>query len=1091
MTSHSNYPTQAVSAVSPFTSHISRGRKLLPLLAALTVVLVMIGLSSCAGYTTPASVGGKGGGTGGGGSTGDPQAGVLSPSSTTVAFGNVNVGSTGTQSVTVTNTGTAAVNIASAQISGAGFTVMGGNPSASVPVGQSVTVQLQFAPTSRGAASGTLTVTSDASNSPLSVSLSGTGMQPALTISPASLNFSNVLVGQTSTQAVTLTNSGNAGLTMNLATVSGTGFGMSGLSLPTTIAAGANLQFNVTFAPTSTSGSIGSVVFTDNATGSPQTLALTGSAVTSGSSLSSNPGSFNFNSVAVGQSSLQSFTLTNSGNATVTIGAVTASGTGFSASGLSAGGQIAAGASATVTGTFAPTTPGAASGSIVITSNATNPTLTITLSGTATQGGLSATPASINFGSVIDGASASVPVTLTNTGTANIAISGHSITGTGFTLTGWSAPASLTPGQTTTFTVTFAPTTSTSATGSVSITSNAPGSPLAINLSGSGTATQATMTISPSPVAFGNVAVGSNSSQTVTLTNTGNATLNITAATISGTGFATSLTAPQSVNAGAHTTFTVTFAPTAGGSTTGSIQIASTSPGSPATLSLSGTGMQAQAAASPSSVAFSNVAVGSNSSQPITVQNNGNATLTFSKITVAGTGMSIAGLTTSSTIAAGGTLTFNAVFTPTASGAVSGSVQLTTNGTPSTVTINLSGSGTTSQATMTISPSPVPFGNVNVGSSSNQTVTLTNTGNATLNITAATISGTGFTTNLTAPKSVNAGANTQFTVTYAPTTAGSATGSISVTSSASATPATISLSGTGMQAQVSASPTSASFSNVIVGNINSQQITLHNNGNMMLTFSNVAVSGAGMSVTGLTTSSTIAAGGNLAFNAVFAPTGAGAVNGSIQMTTNGAPSSMTINLTGTGMAATQTLSANPASLGFGTQTVNTSSSQTSTLTNTGNSNVTISGLTTTGAGFSASGVTNGTMLTPGQTATLTVTFDPTAAGAVTGASVSVASNAANTPTTVSLSGTGQAATTQHSVTLSWDSSISNGVSGYNVYRSTTSSGFSSTPLNPSPVTTLTYTDSTVTSGDQYFYVVTAVDGSEASSDSNQVSVTIP
>jgi hypothetical protein len=1088
MTSHSNYPTQAVRAVPQFTNHRSRRQKLLPLLAAFTVILAMIGLSSCSGYTTAASIGGTGGG---GGSTGDPQSGVLSPSSTTVAFGNVNVGNSGTQSVTVTNTGTAAVNIASAQISGTGFTVIGGNPSASVPVGQSVTVQLQFAPTTRGAASGTLTVTSDASNSPLSVSLSGTGMQPALTISPASLNFSNVVVGQTSTQTVTLTNSGNAGLTMNLATISGGGFGMSGLSLPATIAAGADLQFNVTFAPTSTSGSTGSVVFTDNATGSPQTLALTGSAVTSGSSLGSNPGSFDFNSVAAGQSSQQSFTLTNSGNATVTIGTVTASGMGFSASGLSAGRQIAAGASATVTGTFAPTTAGAVSGSIVITSNATNPTLTITLSGTGTQGGLSANPASINFGSVIDGASASIPVTLTNSGTANVAISAHSITGTGFTLTGWSAPASMAPGQTTSFTVTFAPTTAGSATGSVSITSNAPGSPLPINLSGSGTATQATMTISPSPVAFGNVAVGSNSSQTVTLTNTGNATLNITAATVSGTGFTTSLTAPKSINAGASTTFTVTFAPTTAGSATGGIQILSNAPGSPATLSLSGTGQQSQAAASPSSVAFSNVTVGSNSSQPITLQNNGNATLTFSKITVAGTGMSITGLTTSSTIAAGGNLSFNAVFAPTAAGTVSGSVQLTTNGTPSTLTINLSGTGVATQPTMTINPSPVAFGNVNAGSNSSQTVTVTNSGNATLSITAATISGSSYTMSLAAPVSVNAGSNTTFSVTYAPTAAGSSTGTIQITSNASATPASISLSGTGMQAQVAASPTSAAFSNVIVGSNGSQSVKLTNNGNATLTFSNITVSGAGMSINGLTTSSTIAAGGNLSFNAVFTPTGAGAVTGSVQLTTNGAPSSLTINLSGTGVAATHTLTANPTSLSFGTQTVNTSSSQTSTLTNTGNSNVTISGLTTTGAGFSASGVTNGTVLTPGQTATLTVTFDPTTAGAVTGASASVASNAANTPTTVSLSGTGQAAATQHSVQLSWNASISTGVSGYNVYRATTSGGYSTTPLNPSPVTTLTYTDLTVTASDQYFYVVTAVDGSEASADSNEISVTIP
>ena len=72
-----------------------------------------------------------------------------------------------------------------------------------------------------------------------------------------------------------------------------------------------------------------------------------------------------------------------------------------------------------------------------------------------------------------------------------------------------------------------------------------------------------------------------------------------------------------------------------------------------------------------------------------------------------------------------------------------------------------------------------------------------------------------------------------------------------------------------------------------------------------------------------------------------------------------------------------------------------------------------------------------------------------------------------------------------------DASASNGVSGYNVYRATTSDGYRTTPLNSSPVTTMTYTDSTVTAGDQYFYVVTAVDGSEASSDSNEVSVSIP
>src|SRR5271155_160296 len=184
-------------------------RRLLPLLATVAVILAVVGLSSCSGYTTAATVGGTGGG---GGNPGDPSAGVLSANSTSLSFGNVAVGSTGSQSVKVTNTGTATVNIASATISGAAYPVVGGNPAASIAVGQSATVQIQLAPTAAGAVTGTFTITSDASNSPLAISLSGSGTQPVLTVAPTSLNFSNVPMGQTSTQTVTLTNSGNASL---------------------------------------------------------------------------------------------------------------------------------------------------------------------------------------------------------------------------------------------------------------------------------------------------------------------------------------------------------------------------------------------------------------------------------------------------------------------------------------------------------------------------------------------------------------------------------------------------------------------------------------------------------------------------------------------------------------------------------------------------------------------------------------------------------------------------------------------------------------------------------------------------------------
>jgi hypothetical protein len=104
-------------------------------------------------------------------------------------------------------------------------------------------------------------------------------------------------------------------------------------------------------------------------------------------------------------------------------------------------------------------------------------------------------------------------------------------------------------------------------------------------------------------------------------------------------------------------------------------------------------------------------------------------------------------------------------------------------------------------------------------------------------------------------------------------------------------------------------------------------------------------------------------------------------------------------------AATLVLNASPASLSFGSIDTGATSSLGVTLTNSGNSSVTISGVSTSGAGFSASNVSSGTVLAPGQSAALDVTFAPTSTGGVTGG-VTVASNATNSPSTISITGTG-------------------------------------------------------------------------------------
>ena len=157
----------------------SHSRPTTALRLTLLVILAGVICCGCAGYTSVniQSFGSK----------------VLSPSPTSIDFGNVPVGGNSTKSVTVTNSGTASVTVSQAQISGAGFALTGGTPLSSIPAGQSVTLQVRFAPASLGSIAGSLSLTSDASNSPTTVALSGAGVSSTSTLPTCGkLNDTNV-----------------------------------------------------------------------------------------------------------------------------------------------------------------------------------------------------------------------------------------------------------------------------------------------------------------------------------------------------------------------------------------------------------------------------------------------------------------------------------------------------------------------------------------------------------------------------------------------------------------------------------------------------------------------------------------------------------------------------------------------------------------------------------------------------------------------------------------------------------------------------------------------------------------------------------
>lgn len=285
------------------------------------------------------------------------------------------------------------------------------------------------------------------------------------------------------------------------------------------------------------------------------------------------------------------------------------------------------------------------------------------------------------------------------------------------------------------------------------------------------------------------------------------------------------------------------------------------------------------------------------------------------------------------------------------------------------------------------------------------------------------------------------------------------------------------------QAAITFFPTSLSF-NTTVGQTDLQTVTLTNSGTATLQLNSATVSGTGFGLSGLTLPTTVSAGQSVSFVVRFAPTSTATVSGRVAFSDNAPASPQAFPLTGTATGATVSLSASSGDLNFGNVQTGSSTSLTTTLTDTGNSQVTISGITLTGLGYSTSGVTSGLILSPNQSVSLTVTFAPTALGGALG-SISIASNATNSPVTILLSGE------SHTVMLSWGASASSGVTGYYVYRETSSGSY--TKLNSSSLVASTqYTDTTVQAGTTYSYVVTTVDSTGAeSSYSSPTTVTIP
>jgi hypothetical protein len=807
--------------------------------------------------------------------------------------------------------------------------------------------------------------------------------------------------------------------------------------------------------------------------------------------LISNSATFLFGSVPVGATESGSVTLTNAGGSRVTVSQARLSTPGFNITGLKLPLVLDASQSTQFSLNFAPRSPGNVSGTLSLISDATDPNLDLALSGLGVAPGqLTVSPSNVDFGSVLIGSTQSMPVLVLNSGASAVTISQVSASGTGFNTSGLPLPLTLAPGQSATFTIVFAPQSAGTANGSVALLSDAVNPNLNLDLAGIGV-TPGALVATPSSPAFGTVQVGNTKSLIETLTNSGGSPVMISQVSAAGAGFGlTGVTLPITLNAGQSTTFSIEFSPATAGNSSGSFAVASTASNAHLTLPASGTGVApGLLTANPISQSFGNVNVGSGKSLPQTFSNSGGSSLTIANATITGPGFTSSGLTLPLTLNPGQSTTFTVKFTPSAAGTSSGNMTMTSSGSNPTLTIALGGTGVLPAGTLNPNPSTLGFGTVQTGSSKSISETLTNSGPSSVTVSQANLVGNAFSVSgLTLPVTLNAGQSATFNVLFAPQSPGSLSGNLAVVSNATNSTLNIALGGTGVTpGLLSANPTSQNFGSVTMGSSKPLAQTVTNTGGSAVTLSQVSASGAGFSFNGISPPVTLSTGQSFTFNASFSPAASGSVGGVLSITSNASNPNLTIGLSGTGATPGQ-LAVNPVAVNFGNVTVGSSSTQNGTLS-VSSGPVTVSSASINSSEFVLNGISLPLTIAAGNTANFTITFTPHASGTAS-ANLSFASNASNSASTQSLTGNGTAPV-QHSVALAWTASASGNVMGYNIYRGLTAGG-PYTKINSALNPSTSDTDSSVQSGQTYYYVVTAVDSSaNESSYSNEVQAVIP
>ncbi|MGD0128659.1 MAG: choice-of-anchor D domain-containing protein [Terriglobia bacterium] len=508
----------------------------------------------------------------------------LSPAS--VGFGAqvINVTSS-SRTVTLTSTGTAALSPVNISLSGANMADFAetNNCSGGLAPGAKCTITLTFTPSLLAPETATLNVADNALNSPQTVSLLGTGVA-AVVWAPQSLSFNSVAEGSPSaSQSLKLTNNQSTPLSVS-------SIGMSNKDYAETdncvgsVAAKGSCTITVTLTPSLVGTDAGMLSVNDNASGSPQTIPLTGTGV---AAVSFSSPTLGFGTVGEQSASApQTLTLTNKQTVALNIASIAMSNKDYTETDNCVG-TVAAKGTCTITVTLTPTVLTTDNGTLTVNDSAFGGSQSVSLTGTGVLPvSLSAT--TLAFGNVaVKSASAPRSFTLMNQQAQALTITSIVPSPSDYKETD-TCNGSVAAKGNCTITVTLTPSGAGADNGTLTITDNASNSPQTVTLTGAGIAP---VSFSAATLAFGNVGVSTPSpSQSTKLTNNQTVALNITSLAMSNGDYKETDNCVGTVAAKGTCTITVTLTPSTVGTDNGTLSVNDDASGSPQTVALTGAG---------------------------------------------------------------------------------------------------------------------------------------------------------------------------------------------------------------------------------------------------------------------------------------------------------------------------------------------------------------------------------------------------------------------------------------------------------------------------------------------------------------------